>query len=161
MGTFGTQGDLRVKPYGRFPERFRQLRVVYAGPEHKEYAILHRRAHGPGLVLRLEGVITLDAARALFGSTLFVPEAEAVKLPAGEFFVHQVIGLRVVTTGGDELGTISDVIETGSNDVYVVRRPAGAPGSREVLLPAIKDVVRRIDPGEGIVEVELLPGLLD
>jgi 16S rRNA processing protein RimM len=157
MGAFGPRGELRVKPLGRFPERFRELRRVYVGESHAPAAVLHRRSHGEGLLIRLDTVKSRDAARALFGQFLYVPESEAVQLPEGEFFVHQVVGLRVLTTGGDELGTVRDVLQTGSNDVYVVR----AKGGREVLLPAIKDVVKRIDPAGGLMEVELLPGLLD
>ncbi len=156
MGAFGPRGDMRVKPLGRFPERFRELRRVYVGEEHAAAAVLSRKAHGEGMLMRLDTVKSRDAARALFGQFLYVPESEAVKLPEGEFFVHQVIGLRVVTVSGDELGTVRDVLQTGSNDVYVVRNRA-----REVLIPAIKDVVKRIDPGAGVIEVELLPGLLD
>jgi 16S rRNA processing protein RimM len=157
MGAFGSTGELRVKPLGRFPDRFRELKRVYLGEEHAETAVLHRRPHGEGVVMRLQGVKGRDEARALFGTYLYVPESEAVELPAGEFFVHQVVGLRVVTDEGRELGTVREVLQTGSNDVYVVR----APGTPEVLLPAIKDVVKRIDPEGGVIEVTLLPGLVD
>jgi 16S rRNA processing protein RimM len=101
------------------------------------------------VILRIDGVKTRDEARALFGQYLFVPESEAVRLPEGEYFVHQIIGLNVVTTGGEALGTVRDVMETGSNDVYVVR----ARG-KEILLPAIKDVVKRVDLDAGTMEVD-------
>jgi 16S rRNA processing protein RimM len=156
MGTFGPRGELRVRPLSRFPERFRELRRVYIGEARTPAAVLHRRHYGEGLILRLDTVHRRDDARALLGAFLYVPESEAVTLPAGEFFVHQVIGLAVITAEGRQLGTVRDVLTTGSNDVYVV-----AGGPRELLLPAIKDVVKRIDPDAGIIEVELLPGLVD
>ena len=156
MGTFGPRGDLRVKPLARNPGRFRELRTVYIGDERRPAAVLHRRPYGEGVILRLETVTTRDEARALYGEFLYVPESEAVKLPEGEYFVHQIIGLTVVTTEGQTLGTVRDVVETGSNDVYVVRG-----GGKEVLLPALKDVIKRVDLDARTMEVALLPGLLD
>jgi 16S rRNA processing protein RimM len=163
MGAFGPAGEVRVKALGRYPERFRDVKRVFVGEGRTEAAILHRRPHGDGVVLRLEGVNGRDQARELFGTYLYVPEDEAVKLPSGEYFVHQIVGLRVVTDEGQELGTVREVLETGSNDVYVVRgaRSGTGPAPAEVLLPAIKDVVKRIDLERGTIEVTLLPGLID
>ena len=87
---------------------------------------------------------------------LFRSEAEAVKLPPGEYFVHQLIGSMVVTDTGDDLGRIAEILRTGSNDVYVVR---GARG--EVLIPSIPDVVRNVDVDGRTVTVTVMPGLLD
>jgi 16S rRNA processing protein RimM len=84
-----------------------------------------------------------------------VPTAAALQLPKGQFYWHQVIGLRVESTDGQTLGTVRDILETGANDVYIVH---GAHG--ELLLPAIKDVVKQIDPAAGRMLVQLLPGLL-
>jgi 16S rRNA processing protein RimM len=100
-----------------------------------------------------------SVAGALRGAYLYVPESEAVTLPPGEFFVHQIVGLTVVTLGGEVLGTIEDVLQTGSNDVYVVRQDG--PDGREVLLPATKEVVREVDLDSKTMRVELLPGLVD
>jgi 16S rRNA processing protein RimM len=156
LGTFGPRGELRVQPLSRFPQRFRELRQVYVGEAHQPAAVLHRRQHGPGLVLRLDVTRTREEARALLGQYLYVPEAEAVTLPKGEYFVHQIVGLAVVTTDGETLGTVSDVLETGSNDVYVVKGPRG-----EIMLPAIKDVIKQVDLAAGTLLVQLLPGIVD
>jgi 16S rRNA processing protein RimM len=156
MGAFGYRGDMRVKPLGRFPNRFRDLRRVYVGEEHVPAEILHRKTMGPGVLLRLSTVSSRDDARALFQQYLYVPESEAIELPPGEYFVHQIIGLTVVTTDGKTLGPIREVLETGSNDVYVVRHEG-----KEILIPAIKEVIQRVDLEAGIVEVTLLSGLLD
>ena len=80
---------------------------------------------------------------------------EAADLPEGSFYHHQIIGLAVRTTDGRDLGTLSDIIETGSNDVYVVTGPDG-----EALIPAIPDVVQDVDISGGIITVEPVPGLL-
>ena len=156
MGAFGNRGDLRVKPLGRFPNRFRDLRRVYVGEDRAPADILHRKTIDPGVVLRLSTVNSRDAARDLYQQFLYVPETEAVKLPEGEYFVHQIVGLTVITTEGRTLGPIREVIETGSNDVYLVRHEG-----KEVLIPATKEVIRRVDLDAGTMEVALLPGLLD
>jgi 16S rRNA processing protein RimM len=159
MGTYGARGELRVQPFSRAPERFRELRRVYVGEGHQPAAVLSRRHHGLGLVLRLDIARTRDAARGLFGQYLYVPETEAMPLPEGEFFVHQIVGLAVRTADGRELGTVRDVLETGSNDVYVVRGAPGLPA--EILLPVTKEVVKEVDLASGVMRVELLPGLID
>jgi 16S rRNA processing protein RimM len=141
---------------GRFPQRFRELRRVQVGEAHQPAAVLHRRISGEHVVLRLDTLASRDAARTLIGTYLYVPETEAVKLPEGEYFVHQIVGLRVVDPAGESLGTVADVLQTGSNDVYVVRGPRG-----EVLVPAIKDVIQQIDLPSGTMTVALPPGLLD
>ncbi|HET7768171.1 MAG TPA: ribosome maturation factor RimM [Chloroflexota bacterium] len=159
MGAFGQQGDVRVKPLGGATNRFRDLKRVFLGEDHVPADVLHRRAIHPGVVLRLSTVSSRDEARDLFQTYLYVPEAEAVKLPRGRYFVHQIVGLSVVTTEGEALGSVREVLETGSNDVYVVRAPGA--NSREVLVPALKDVVKRIDLDAGTMEVALPPGLIE
>ena len=156
MGAFGQQGDVRVKPLGRSPDRFRQLKRVYLGEERVPADILHRRTIAPGVVLRLSTVKSRETARDLFQTYLYVPETEAARPPKGEYFVHHIIGLTVITTDGETLGTVREVLHTGSNDVYLVR-----DASREVLIPALKDVVKRIDLEAKTMEVTLPPGLLD
>jgi 16S rRNA processing protein RimM len=147
---------MRVKPLGGSPERFRDLKRVFVGEDRTPADIIQRRTVGPGAVLRLSTVKSRDAARALFQSYVYVPEAEAAPLPEGEYFVHQIIGLTVITTEGETLGTVREVLQTGSNDVYLVRQ-----GQREVLIPALKDVVHRIDLEAKTMVVTLPPGLLD
>ena len=106
------------------------------------------------VILRLAGLTDRDAAAKLRGSFVQVPESEAWKLPNGRYYWHQIVGLRVVTVEGEEIGTVAEILETGANDVYVVKRDG-----RERLLPAIKDVVKEIAPARGEMIVELLPGL--
>ncbi|HEU5316451.1 MAG TPA: ribosome maturation factor RimM [Chloroflexota bacterium] len=156
MGAFGQRGDLRVKPLGRFPNRFRDVKRVFVGEERSPADVLHRKAVAQGVVLRLSTVTSRDAARSLYQQFLYVPEGEAVTLPKGEYFVHQIVGLTVVTTDGQTLGTVREVIQTGSNDVYVVRGEAG-----EALIPATKEVVQGVDLDSGTMKVALLPGLLE
>lgn len=156
MGAFGPRGDVRVQPFSDQPGRFQKIKRVFIGPELVAARVLGRGEHGLGVTLRLDTVTTREHAKRLFGTLLYVPEFEAVKLPPGEYFVHQLIGSTVVTDAGETLGRISEILRTGSNDVYVVRGDRG-----EVLIPSIPDVVQNVDVGSRIVTVTLMPGLLD
>ena len=124
----------------------------------REYAVVRARVvphtRGAQVILHLEGIADREAADALRGWLVQVPEDEAWKLPKGQYYWHQIIGLDVVTQDGRRLGTVSDILETGANDVYVVKRDGS-----DLLLPAIKDVVKSISPERGEMVVELLPGM--
>ena len=106
------------------------------------------------VILELEDVSDRDVAETLHGWLVQVPKAEAWKLPRGRYYWHQIVGLRVVTTDGEEIGTVAEILETGANDVYVVKG-----GGRERLIPAIKQVVKKIAPEQGEIVVELIPGM--
>lgn len=94
---------------------------------------------------------------ALYRNSLVVAEKKILpSLPAGQYFTADIIGLSVVTTAGEILGTVEDVFATGSNDVYVVR-----DRQREILIPAIKEVVKKIDPEQGVIVVDPMKGMLD
>ena len=105
--------------------------------------------------LRLAGIEDREGAAELRGRLLAIPESELEPLPEGQYYRFQLIGLAVISTGGEELGSVSDVLSTGANDVYVVRGDRG-----ELLLPATDEVVREIDLESGRMLVEPLPGLL-
>jgi 16S rRNA processing protein RimM len=122
---------------------------------HREQRRVERaRLAGTQVLLKLQGIDDRDAAEAQRGAMVEVPEREAWKLPRGRFYWHQIIGLRVRTPEGRELGTVKEILETGANDVYVVDTERG-----EMLVPAIKDVVKGIAPHRGVMTVEPLPGM--
>ena len=155
IGAFGVRGQFKVVPTGRSPERFRQLEQLYVGETHDRYEIEHCQVRRIDALLKLKGIDTREAAVAQRYVYVYVPEREAVELPPGEYFVHQIVGLQVHTTAGEHLGSVEEVLSTGANDVYVVPGPRG-----EVLIPALKTVVRTIDLAAGQLIVELPPGLL-
>lgn len=167
----GTQGEVACEIITEFPRRFKKTKRVLLSPPSgpgrvesdpdappRPFAVTQARlsAHRgrPEVILALEGVADRDAAEALRGWIVQVPESEAWKLPRGRYYWHQIIGLRVVTTDGETIGTVAEILETGANDVYVVRADGG-----ERLIPAIKDVVKEISPERGEMRVALLPGL--
>jgi 16S rRNA processing protein RimM len=102
----------------------------------------------------LDGVPDRDAAEAIRGWLVQVPESEAWKLPRGRYYWHQIVGLRVVSTEGEEIGTVAEILETGANDVYVVKGEGG-----ERLIPAVKQIVKKIAPDQGQIVVALIPGM--
>lgn len=157
-GAFGVRGEVKVRPLTDFPERFRGMREVLVGrgDRVRRYAIDGVVERGGWWYFKLAGVETREQAQALRGARLQVTEAEVQPLPEDCYYVFQLRGLAVYDQQRGLLGTLSDVLHTGANDVYVVR------GERygEVLIPAIRDVVLEIDLAGGRVQVRLLPGLL-
>jgi len=106
------------------------------------------------VLLKLADVDTREAAERWRNALVVVPEQERVRLPRGHYFWEDVIGLEVHAEDGERLGRVRDILQTGANDVYVVDTDGG-----ELLVPAIKDVVQRIDPTKGEMVVRLLEGM--
>jgi len=151
----GVRGEVRVQPSTDIPGRFEHLAEVrLQWPDGREQVLpLERvRGHKQQAILKLAGCDTRSAAEALRGARLVVFPWEQPPLPPGEYYVHQILGLRVVTTTGVEVGQVTEVLFTGSNEVYV---------TPQVLIPATKELVREIDLAQGVMVIEPVPGLLD
>jgi 16S rRNA processing protein RimM len=153
----GVTGDVLVEVYTDFPERLRPEVVVYAGEAHIPLTIRRQRAHNDGVLLAFDGYSTPEQVGRFRNQTLYIILADAVELPEGEFYYHELLGLSVLDESGQSLGKITEIIQTGANDVYVVADEAG----HEILLPAIAEVVLDVDLDSKIMEVHLLPGLLE
>ena len=151
----GTQGEVKVKITTDFPDRFSLLRKVYLGPEAVPFVLEGFRLHQGAALLKLKGCHDRTAVEKLRGQWVQIPIEEAMPLEQDEYYEYQIIGLAVWTAGGEYLGTVDEVISTGANDVYVVRGE-----EREVLIPAIEDVVLEINPAQGRLVVELIEGLI-
>ena len=153
LGAHGSDGSLRVKSLSDVPQRFDPGRELYL--RGRPYRVVRSVLRRPEqVVLKLAGVETRAAARALAGEEVAVPAADAPALPEGEYYHFQLMGLRVVTEEGAELGYIREVIVTGSNDVYVVAGPEG-----ETLLPAVRSVVLGVDLELGVMTARLMEGM--
>jgi 16S rRNA processing protein RimM len=155
----GLRGEVKVELHTDFPERFAPGVAVYLGESLEKATISAARPHQGQMLLQFEGFEDRTAADDLRGTWLFIPDDEAVELEEDTYFVHDIIGLSVQTTSGQLLGTVEEVLFTGANEVYVVTTPDEP--RREILLPAIADVVKEVDLDQGILTIELLPGLLD
>ena len=158
LGAFGLRGEVRAEIMTDFPERFELLETVYLGDELAPYRLRgHRQLKGGRQVaLAFAGGTDRNFAETLRGKLVWIPIAEAMPLAEGQYYVHQVLGLTVETEDGAALGLLHEVLVTGSNDVYVVH-----DGTREVLIPVLKDVIRRVDLAERKMIVRLPAGLLD
>lgn len=145
----GIKGELRVIPLTDFPERFRDMGEVMVGDEllHVESCKFHKQY----VLMRFREYQERESAQRLTGKLLTVPRSEAVPLSEGEFYTFDIIGLKVYDLAGLELGTVENVLRTGSNDVYQARSEDG----RELLIPALKAVVRKIDIAGGCMVVDM------
>jgi 16S rRNA processing protein RimM len=161
IGVHGLRGEIKLDLYTDFPERFAPGERLMMGVDLTEVELVSVRPHQKFLLIRLQGVDDRTAAEALRGQWLFVDEEEAAELEEGAYWIHDLIGLQVVETSGAPLGVIVDVLITGANDVYVIHPPAGQNAGRDILLPAIPDVIRAVDVPGGVMTVHLIEGLID
>lgn len=159
----GVRGELRLSVLTDFPERIAGLERVYVGSDPYRdddatpYAVEAVRRHREALLVSLEGIRDRDAADLLRGKLLMVALDDAVPLDDDEYYLYQTLGMAVVTTEGEALGTVREILETGANDVLVIR--GGLRG--EVLLPDTDEVVVDFDLETRTITVNLLPGLMD
>ncbi|MCH8993553.1 MAG: 16S rRNA processing protein RimM [Chloroflexi bacterium] len=148
----GLSGELTVTPLTDFPQRFQPGATVWAAGA--PYTIRSSRPHRNALLVELEGIETESQALALRGALFEIPEEELPPLAEGQYYRFQLLGLDVVDREGQPLGRIEEVLETGANDVYIVRNAEG-----ELLLPAIDAVVKEVDLSARRMVVELMEGL--
>lgn len=158
VALFGLGGELKVYALTDIPNRFAELDAVYIGDSHTRYIIESARPYkGDTILVKFKGIDDATSAEKLRAADLCIPASELAKLPPGFYYQHDIIGLRVFTLENTSLGIIVDIIETGSNDVYVVKMHNGA----QQLIPAIKDVVKQIDLIRHTMHIDPIPGLLD
>jgi 16S rRNA processing protein RimM len=153
----GLAGRMKVRSFLESNEALRGLPEVFVGRRGQEAAAFGLDAVQGGekfFILKLRGIEDRDGASMLVGSSLWIPSERLGKLPEDEYYWKDIIGLRVVAEDGEELGRVESVFPTGGNDVFVCRGRG-----EEVLLPAIGEVVRKIDLPGGVMTVRLLKGL--
>jgi 16S rRNA processing protein RimM len=150
---------LRIRPHTDQPERFGWIDQVFVGEiTPVAYSVERARLHQGMVILKLAGCDNRDQADALRGQLLQIPLEEALPLAEGEYYLFQLVGLQIEAVGGELLGELVEILQTGANDVFVVRRP----GSKtDLLLPDIPEVVLGIDLAAGRITVEIPPGLRD
>jgi 16S rRNA processing protein RimM len=156
----GLWGELRVEIITDYPERLQQHTCFYLAPPNapeavQRYPVEGSRLHKDLMLLKLGGCDDRDKAEELRGMLVQVLIEDAVPLEEGEYYHFQLVGVKVETETGEWLGQVTEVLDTGAHDVYVVRGPCG-----EVLLPAVEDVVLELDLEAGEMVVHLLPGML-
>ncbi len=157
--THGVHGEVKVYPTTDDPKRFLDLERVFVDEQNvrTEREIEGVKFFKNMVILKLSGIGDMDRAAKLRGAELYVSREDAVPLEEGEYYIADLLGMEVVSDEGEVLGHVQDVIETGANDVYMVRRPKGKP----LLLPAIPDCVLDIDVEAGRMRVHIMEGLLE
>lgn len=155
VAAFGTKGELRVMSQTDFPERFSAGSKLFVEREELAFTIESCRWQKGQAVVKLIGVNDRDRAENFHGRYVRVPGDQLAELEEDQYYLFQIIGLQAVTEDGHELGAVTDVLQTGANDVYVVPTANG-----ELLLPAIGEVIKQVELAAGKLVVHLLPGLM-
>ena len=159
VAPFGVRGELKILSYTDIPNRFAEHETIYLGPDHRCFQIKSVRPYkGEMVVLKLAGIEDANTAETLRNHILAIPISQLAKLPPDSYYQHDIVGLQVVTLDGRTIGEIIDIIETGSNDVYVVK---AATGGKEILIPAIKEIIKQVDLIRKMMYIEPIKGLLD
>lgn len=152
----GLRGEILMDVYTDFSERLKQGVELYLGDERQPVHLRSVRQHPPALLVAFEGYASAEEVAQLRNQVLYVPAGDRPPLPDGEYYHHQILGLRVVDQDGRELGIVADILPTGANDVFVVH----SKNNPEILIPALESVIAAVDLEAGVMQVNLLPGLL-
>ena len=161
VNVHGLRGELKVLPTTDDPSRFELLDTieVFAKTETKEYPLISARPHKSTLTLKLKGIDDRDTAETLKGAVIKIPRSKALPLDENEYYQKDLMDMSVITSTGEALGTLVQIIETGANDVYVVR-PENSE-AKDLLIPAIKECILSVDLPNKIMTVHIMKGLRD
>jgi 16S rRNA processing protein RimM len=157
--THGIKGEVKIVPLTDNPERFSQLKSVFVDNKGdlKKYNIEYVKYFKNLVILKFKEITDMTEAEKIKGLTLKIDRKDAVKLPKDSFFICDLIGCQVREENGIDLGTVKNVLQTGSNDVYVVEDKNG----KEILIPALKNVVKEVSVESKKMLVSLPKGLID
>lgn len=155
--THGIRGEVKVFPTTDDPKRFCKLKQVILddGKSKQELEIESVKFFKNLIILKFKGIDDINEVEKYRKATLWVTREQAVPLKKDEYFIADLIGLSVVTEDGEVLGNLTDVMQTGANDVYVVAKE----GEEELLIPAIKECVKNVDLENRVMTIFLMPGL--
>jgi 16S rRNA processing protein RimM len=159
-GTHGIKGQLKVYSYSGNLESLGAARIIILrspdGATLREFGVKGIKPHSAGFILGLKDFDNIDQVLPLVGSEVCLRRSQLPEPEDDEYYWCDLLGLRVVTVDGVELGTLADIFETGSNDVYVVRKD-----KQEYLIPAVASVISSVDLAGGTMVITPLDGLLD
>lgn len=153
----GIHGEIIMDLHTDFPERIKAGRKIFIGENHQPHTLGGVREHGNGALIKLRGIETPEEVGRFRNQWVYVKAADVPPLPEGRHYKYELIGLDVVDEQGNPLGKLNEILETGANDVYVVKNESG----KEILLPAIPPVILDVDMGQRVMKVHLLDGLVD
>ena len=153
----GLRGEMVMEVHTDFPERLKPQTKVFVGEDYQPMTIAAVRGHNEGLLIKLDGLDTPEAASRYRNQSVYVTAADRPKLPEGRYYHHELIGFDVVDDEQNRIGALSEIMQTGANDVYVVVRPDGS----EVLFPVVSSVVLSIETGHRLIRVHVPDGLIE
>jgi 16S rRNA processing protein RimM len=151
----GLQGEIIMDLHTDFPERIKAGRKVLVGEKHQPLTLASARPHANGLLVGFRGITTPEEASKHRNQWVYVKASDVPPLPEGQHYQYELIDLDVVDENGQPLGKLVEILETGANDVYVVRDDSG----KEILLPAIPSVILDLNMAQRTLKVHLLEGL--
>ncbi len=151
----GVHGEIIMDLHTDFPERLRSGRKLLIGEDHKPMMLAGVRPHARGMLMKFKGLETPEDVGQFRNQWVYVKASEVPPLPEGQVYQHELFGFKVLDENDNPLGELVEIIETGANDVYVVKDDSG----RELLLPAIPSVILELDPVHRLMRVHLLEGL--
>lgn len=159
VNTHGVRGEVKVIPLTDDPRRFEDLNDVFVGTDDKKEVlnIENIKYFKNTVIIKFKESGDMNYAEKLKDMFIYVDRKNAIKLPEGRYFICDLIGMEVSEIDGNKLGVLVDVLETGSNDVYVVKNK----DNKEILIPALKSVLKEVSVENKTMKVELLDGLLD
>jgi len=155
----GIRGKVKVTPFGETLEQLERGRTVYfRDPEQRwRPLVIEKVQRQPkSLIISFRGVWNRDQAEVLRGKKIYLPVSQLPELEEGEYYYYQLIGLQVIDVHGEVLGKLTEIISTGSNDVYVVKKR-----DTEVLIPALESVIKEVNLHEKKMVVDIPEGLMD
>ena len=158
VNTFGIKGELKINPFTDDINKFNELKSMFV-VKNKElipYEIETVRYHKNMVILKLKGINSMNEAEKLKGLYIKIDRKYAKKLPKGTYFIADLIGLEVYDENSNLLGSIDDIYNTGANDIYVVKNNLG----KQILLPGIPQVIKKVDLENKKIVVHLLNGLI-
>lgn len=158
VNTFGIKGMLKIKPFTDDITRFDRLKKVYVETNKvkKEYEIEELKYHKDMVLIKFKGIDKVEEAEILRNSYLKVNRKDEPKLEEGTYYIVDLIGLDVYSDEGKLLGKLNDIFNYGSSDIYEVKNELG----KQLLLPAISDVIKEINLQERKIVVHILEGLI-
>jgi len=158
VNIFGIKGMLKVKPFTDDINRFDELKKIYIKTKNnkEEYEIEQVKYHKNMVLIKLKGIETPEQANLLRDSYLIIDREDAKPLEENTYYIVDLIGLQVYTDEGNLLGILEDIFNTGSNDIYVVKDELG----KQILLPAIREVIKEVDIENKKIIVHLIKGLV-
>ena len=154
--THGVRGSVKVYPITSFIERFYDLKKVYIGEEKNEVNVKSVFIKKNTVVISFAEYSDVNEVIPFISNYIYVSDEDRVKLPEGYYFIHELIGCKVVDEKQNELGVIKDVLQGFSNDVYVIKNK-----DNEFMVPVVKEFIKNVNISDKIIQIKLIDGMME